>query len=94
MPSPPSLCAIWFVVRGESPGTQAVDPGQYGVDIPNDVLTWAESHGLDPADPDIYLLVAPANEADPEVTGEMARCWHPLHPETEAQLREAWEEAH
>lgn len=61
----------WSVVRGESPDSRAVEPGTAGIDIPDAILAWAENHGLDDADPDVYLLVTPEDEAG-EVNGEIA----------------------
>ncbi|MFI1204813.1 hypothetical protein ACH4VR_36195 [Streptomyces sp. NPDC020883] len=63
--------AIWSVVRGESPGARAVIPCAAGVGVPDDVLTWAEEHGLSSDDPDVYLLVTPRSQAD-DVLGEVA----------------------
>jgi hypothetical protein len=65
---------FWFVVRGEQPPRgRAVEPGPHGIDIPDDVLEWAEGHGLHEQDPGVYLLVVPADDADTEdVVGEIA----------------------
>ncbi|MEU6071925.1 hypothetical protein ABZ864_47780 [Streptomyces sp. NPDC047082] len=80
---------VWSVVRGESPGVQAVEPGWAGVGIPDDVLDWGERHGLQDDDPDVYLLVAPGDEAEPEVLGEVARRRGPLPASDVARVREA-----
>lgn len=63
--------AVWSVVRGQSPTAHAVEPGAVGIDVPNEILTWAEEHGLSTDDPDVYLLVTLAEEAG-EVSGEIA----------------------
>lgn len=86
--------AVWFVIRGESPFTEAIEPGPHFIPVPDEVLAWAEGHGLGDDEPDVYILVAPAEEAEPEVQGEVARRRHPLDDETAALLREAWTEAH
>lgn len=67
----PTEHLVWSVVRGESPDANAVEPGVAGIDIPDAVLAWAEGHGLDESDPDVYLLVTPEDEAG-EVQGEIA----------------------
>jgi hypothetical protein len=55
----------WYVMgAGDSgPAGLAVEPGEAGVDIPDDVLEWAEANGVDPDDPDVYMLVT--TEANP-----------------------------
>lgn len=77
---------IWYVMRGYSPFAAAADPQLVGVDIPVRVLDWAEAHGLGEADPDVYLLVAPADEAS-RLDGEVATLTDVLPPETVAQIR-------
>lgn len=69
--------AVWSVVRGESPGTRAVEPGIADIEIPDEVLTWAEGNGISLNDPDVYLLVTPADEAG-DVIGEIAYFTHPM----------------
>ncbi|MGX1301353.1 hypothetical protein RKD35_002841 [Streptomyces albogriseolus] len=81
--------AAWFVVRGASPGTDAVDPGQAGVTVPDEVLDWAAGHGLDEQDPDVYLLVAPADVAPAELLGEVARHRTQLPPAEMRRVRRA-----
>lgn len=77
---------IWYVMRGESPYSAAADPQVIGVDIPARVLDWAEAHGMTEADPDVYLLVAPADEAG-RLDGEVATRMGVLPPEAVAQIR-------
>lgn len=60
----------WSVVRGESTGAAAVEPHPLGVTIPDEVMTWAEGHGLSMDDPDVYLLVTTEQHAG-EVIGEI-----------------------
>ncbi|MET9712562.1 hypothetical protein [Nocardiopsis alba] len=67
----PTENLVWSVVRGESPDANAVEPGVAGIDIPEAISAWAASHGLNEADPDVYLLVTPEDEAG-EVQGEIA----------------------
>lgn len=62
---------VWSVVRGESADAVAVEPGQAGLDIPADVLAWAEGHGLSDDDPDVYLLVTTRTAAG-RIDGEIA----------------------
>ncbi|MCP3017338.1 hypothetical protein NGM33_28805 [Nocardiopsis dassonvillei] len=71
---------IWSVVRGESPDSRAVEPGVAGINIPTEILDWAEGWGLDENDPDVYLLVTPEDEAG-EVQGEIAYTPHPASNE-------------
>ncbi|WP_062215700.1 hypothetical protein [Streptomyces sp. NBRC 109706] len=63
--------AVWSVVRGESPTARAVEPGVAGINVPDEILTWAAKHGLSMDDPDVYLLVTPTEEAG-TVDGEIA----------------------
>lgn len=79
---------IWSVMRGESPNAAAVEPQMIGVDIPLQVLAWAEAHGMTEDDPDVYLLIAPADGARP-FDGELATRMDVLPPETVAQIEEA-----
>lgn len=92
-PMPEQSSAGWLVIRGESPTTRALDPGLHGLDIPHEVLTCADEHGLDSGDPDVYLVVPPAEEAEPTVTGEEIRRRFPLDSTSAAHLRDAWENA-
>ncbi|TGB14591.1 helix-turn-helix domain-containing protein [Streptomyces palmae] len=79
---------VWSVVRGESPGARAVEPERHGVDIPDSVFAWAKRRGLSADDPDVYLLVAPMDEAG-EITGEIARITGPLPADQGALIRQA-----
>ncbi|WP_431889521.1 hypothetical protein [Nocardiopsis alba] len=67
---------IWSIVRGESPESRAVEPGVAGIEIPAEVVNWAEERGLNENAPDVYLLVTPEDEAG-EVQGEIAYTPHP-----------------
>ncbi|TDC02652.1 hypothetical protein E1091_00175 [Micromonospora fluostatini] len=80
------FAVVWSVVRGDSPTAQAVEPAMAGVEIPRDVLDWAEGHGLSDEDPDVYLLVAPADEAG-EVSGEVAWIKRAASAEDLARIR-------
>lgn len=80
------LC--WSVVRGESPQARAIEPGPAGIDIPPEILEWAEEHGVGAHDPDVYLLVAPEDEAG-EVAGEIAYMLAPAPAGVVAKAREA-----
>lgn len=71
---------VWSIVRGESPESRAVEPGVAGIEIPAEVLSWAEERGLDENDPDVYLLVTPEDEAG-EVQGEIAYTPNPASNE-------------
>lgn len=62
---------VWSVVRGESPGARAVEPGPLSVDVPTEIVHWARVRGLKTSDPDVYLLVTPRDEAG-EIDGEIA----------------------
>jgi len=83
-----SSAAIWSVVRGESRLAHAVEPVTADLDIPDEVLAWAVTHGLNDEDPDLYLLVAPADEAG-EVGGEIAYREFPIAGDDLARLRAA-----
>jgi hypothetical protein len=61
----------WSVMRGESPDSQAVQPEPAGITIPDEILTWATGHGLSVDDPDVYLLIAPQDDAE-DMQGEIA----------------------
>jgi hypothetical protein len=78
--------AIWSVVLGQSPTARAVEPGIVGISIPDDVLAWAVTQGLADDAPDIYLLVAPADEAG-EVLGELAYREFPMDADDLTTLR-------
>lgn len=81
--------AAWYVVRGESPGTEAVDPGPAGVVIPDVILAWSEGHGLADDDPDVYLLVAPTDVAPAELPGEVDHLRTKIEPADMARVRRA-----
>ncbi|MEE1736409.1 hypothetical protein PUR49_07830 [Streptomyces sp. BE147] len=79
---------VWSVVRGESPGAHAVEPGRYSIDVPDEILTWAIGHGVSEDDPDVYLLVTPADEAG-EIMGEIAYREGPISAADLTALRAA-----
>lgn len=79
------LC--WSVVRGESPQARAIEPGTEGIEVPDRVLSWAQAHGVE-GDPDVYLLVAPEDEAG-EVAGEIAYTLAPAPAGVVTRVREA-----
>jgi hypothetical protein len=84
---------LWSVTRSTQNGlSYAVEPGAEGVSIPDDVLTWAEGHGLSADDPDVYLLVAPLDEAR-GVLGEIACMWGELPAGEISTIRAALAEA-
>lgn len=64
---------IWSIARPAGASVcRAVDPGIAGVDVPAEVLEWAEGHGLSVDDPDVVLLVAPGESAQVgDVPGEI-----------------------
>ncbi|MGW6912615.1 hypothetical protein ACWGB8_02135 [Kitasatospora sp. NPDC054939] len=80
--------ATWSVVSGPSPDAHAVEPAPHGITIPETILDWASTHGLDIDDPDIYLLVTPQDEED-TVDGEIAYLHHPMEEDDMIRLREA-----
>ena len=69
---PPGMPVYWSVCSGPAGDVRvtAVDPEAAGVDIPADVLLWAEGRGLAGDAPYIYLLVATEDEAA-EIPGEI-----------------------
>ena len=83
--------AIWSVVRGGGLGDHAVEPGPCSIEIPDATLDWAEGHGLSADDPDVYLLVTPADEAV-EIGGELAYREYPMPTSDLATLRDALSE--
>jgi hypothetical protein len=76
--------AVWSVVRGPSPGANAVAPATAGVPVPDAVLAWAREHSL--GEPGTRLLVTAADEAG-FVAGQVAFLWHPLTAAEMARLR-------
>lgn len=84
----PTENLTWSVVRGESPTAHAVEPGIAGIEVPEAITSWAQEHGLNNNDPDVYLLVTPEDEAG-EVDGEIVFTTLPA-PKSDADLiREA-----
>jgi len=79
---------VWSVVEGTSPDARAVEPAPAGVDIPADVLEWAEENGVAVDNPDVYVLVTPADEAG-EVDGEIAHRRGEVSDEDMAAIRSA-----
>ncbi|MDT0418882.1 hypothetical protein RM574_25710 [Streptomyces sp. DSM 41982] len=80
--------AVWSVVRGTSPTAHAVEPGPLSIDIPDEIQDWAQEYGLSDDDPEVYLLVTPADEAA-EVTGEIAFRKFPMSADDLATVRAA-----
>lgn len=66
------VTVYWSVVRGPAPGAEAAEPGPLGITVPDAVLELGARHGLG-VDPDVYVLVAPAELAG-EIPGELAYC--------------------
>lgn len=50
-----------YLVRGEQPGTTAVDLADSPLEGRADVLAWAEQGGMRLTDPDVFVVVAPAD---------------------------------
>jgi hypothetical protein len=77
-----------------------VEPGAAGIDIPDDVLDWAEANGVNPDDPDVYILVttephpgwiAGARAAlEGEVSAGSAARIEEVRAQDEALTRERW----
>ncbi len=84
----PTTTATWSVVRGESPTARAVEPGPHGIAVPDEVLAWAEGHGLNPSDPDVYLLVTLGEEVG-VVPGEIDYMEAPASAGDAARIRTA-----
>lgn len=66
------ITVYWSIVRGESPYAEAAEPGPLGIPIPDKVLELGARYGLG-QDPDVYVMVAPAELAGP-IPGELAYC--------------------
>lgn len=66
------VTVYWSVVRGPAPGAEAAEPGPLDIPVPDEVLQLGARHGLG-VDPDVYVLVAPAELAG-EIPGELAYC--------------------
>lgn len=64
------VTVYWSVVRGPAPGAEAAEPGPLDIPVPDEVLQLGARHGLG-VDPDVYVLVAPAELAG-EIPGELA----------------------
>ena len=66
------VTVYWSIVRGEAPYAEAAEPGPLGIPIPDKVLELGARFGLG-QDPDVYVMVAPAELAGP-IPGELAYC--------------------
>jgi len=64
------VVVYWSIVRGPAPGAEAAEPGPLDIPIPDEVLELGARYGLG-VDPDVYVLVAPAELAG-EINGELA----------------------
>jgi len=91
------VVVYWSIVRGPTPGAEAADPGPLDIPISDEVLELGSRYGLG-ADPDVYVLVAPAELAG-EINGELAyyrtrmpyamalRVWDAIDQDQEEQER-------
>lgn len=70
--TPPDYPVVvyWSIVRGGAADAEAAEPGPLGIPVPDEVLELGARHGLG-VDPDVYVLVAPAELAG-EIPGELA----------------------
>lgn len=82
---------VWSMVCGVSPFARACEPEVAGVDMPSDVMAWAVAHGLNMDDPDVYVLVAPMDEAG-EILGEIVHMAGELPADAVTRIRKAIEE--
>lgn len=64
------VVVYWSIVRGPAPGAEAAEPGPLDIPVPDEVLELGARYGLGD-DPDVYVLVAPAELAG-EIPGELA----------------------
>lgn len=64
------VVVYWSIVRGPAPDAEAAEPGPLDIPVPDGVLELGARHGLGD-DPDVYVLVAPAELAG-EIPGELA----------------------
>ncbi len=64
------VVVYWSIVRGPAPDAEAAEPGPLDIPVPDGVLELGARHGLGD-DPDVYVLVAPAELAG-EIPGEIA----------------------
>lgn len=62
----------WSVMNGEAPFAPVVDPGPLGIEVPDDITTWASEHGWGPEDPDIWIAVAPESPTRGAIDAEIA----------------------
>ncbi|MFI1015983.1 hypothetical protein [Streptomyces sp. NPDC020965] len=62
---PEHSSAGWLVIRGESPTTHALDPGLHDLDIPHELLTCAQEHGLDSGTPTSTSSSPPPRKPNP-----------------------------
>lgn len=69
-PSDYPVVVYWSIVRGGAADAEAAEPGPLGIPVPDEVLELGARYGLGD-DPDVYVLVAPAELAG-EVPGELA----------------------
>ncbi|MGV2383703.1 MAG UNVERIFIED_CONTAM: hypothetical protein LOD86_00330 [Thermobifida fusca] len=64
------VVVYWSIVRGPAPDAEAAEPGPLDIPVPDEVLELGARYGLGD-DPDVYVLVAPAELAG-EIPGELA----------------------
>jgi len=64
------VVVYWSIVRGAAPDAGAAEPGPLDIPIPDEVLELGARYGLGD-DPDVYVLVAPAELAG-QIPGEIA----------------------
>ena len=64
------VVVYWSVVRGSAPGAEAAEPGPLDIPVPDEVLELGARYGLGD-DPDVYVLVSPAELAG-QIPGELA----------------------
>jgi len=50
------------IVRGEQPNANGEDLAEAGLPFGDEVYTWLEANGVTTEDPDLWVLVTPADE--------------------------------
>lgn len=70
--TPPDYPVVvyWSIVRGGAADAEAAEPGPLDIPVPDEVLELGSRYGLG-EDPDVYVLVAPAELAG-QIPGELA----------------------
>lgn len=79
---------VWAVMHGEAPTAPVVDPGPLGIQVPAQVMEWADGYGWGD-DPDVWVAIAPLDTAQGRVDAAVAWCEGYVPEEDVRALEEA-----